>query len=92
MPPQFYFLFQTWALEAHDDPSLASKQPYKAIIEKDEAFFQGLVTQDPKVVMPLEQAAAHSWAGTTPEAFDAQVRDFFDKIKHPKFDVGYTHA
>lgn len=76
MPPQFDFLFQTWAKEAHDDPSLASEQPYKAIIEKDVAFFQGVVTQDPKVVMPLEQAAAHSWAGTTPEAFDAQVKDF----------------
>jgi phosphoserine phosphatase len=90
MPPQFDFLFQTWAKEAHDDPSLASEQPYKAIIEKDVAFFQGVVTQDPKVVMPLEQAAAHSWAGTTPEAFDAQVKDFFDNKKHSKFDVGYT--
>ena len=90
MPPQFYFLFQTWALEAHDDPSLANKQPYKAIIEKDGAYFQGLITQDPKVVLPLEQAAAHSWAGTTPEAFDAQVRGFIDNIKHPKFKVGYT--
>jgi hypothetical protein len=90
MPPQFDFLFQTWAKEAHDDPSLAGEQPYKAIIEKDVAFFQGVVTQDPKVVMPLEQAAAHSWAGTTPEAFDAQVKDFFDNKKHPKFDVGYT--
>jgi phosphoserine phosphatase len=90
MPPQFYFLFQTWALEVHDDPSLANKQPYKAIIEKDGAYFQGLITQDPKVVLPLEQAAAHSWAGTTPEAFDAQVRGFIDNIKHPKFKVGYT--
>ena len=90
MPPQLDFLFQTWAIEAHDDPSLASEQPYEAIIEKDEAYFQGLVTQDPKVLMPLEQAAAHSWAGTTPDAFDAQLRDFFDNNKHPKFDVGYT--
>jgi phosphoserine phosphatase len=90
MPPQIDFLFQTWATEAHEDPSLASEQPYKAIIEKDVAFVQGLVTQDPKVVMPLEQAVAHSWAGTTPEAFDAQVRDFIDNIKHPKFGVGYT--
>lgn len=56
MPPQFDFLFQTWAIEAQEDPSLASEQPYKAIIEKDVAYFQGLVTQDPKVVMPLEQA------------------------------------
>jgi hypothetical protein len=56
MPPQFDFLFQTWAIEAQEDPSLASEQPYKAIIEKDVAYFQGLVTQDPKVVMLLEQA------------------------------------
>jgi phosphoglycolate phosphatase-like HAD superfamily hydrolase len=90
MPPQFDFLFQTWAIEAQKDPSLASEQPYKAIIEKDVTYFQGLVTQDPIVVMPLEQAVAHSWAGTTPEAFDAQVRDFIDNIKHPKFGVGYT--
>ena len=90
MPPQFDFLFQTWAIEAQKDPSLASEQPYKAIIEKDVTYFQGLVTQDPKVVMSLEQAVAHSWAGTTPEAFDAQVRDFIDNIKHPKFGVGYT--
>ena len=90
MPPQFDFLFQRWATEAQEDPLLASEQPYKAIIEKDVAYFQGLVTQDPKVVMPLEQAVAHSWAGTTPEAFDAQVRDFIDNIKHPKFGVGYT--
>ncbi len=90
MPPQFDFLFRTWAKEAQDDPTLARKQPYKAIIERDEAYFQGLVTQDPKVVMPLEQAVAHSWAGTTPEAFDAQVRDFIDNIKQPKFAVGYS--
>ena len=90
MPPQFDFLFRTWAKEAQDDPTLARKQPYKAIIERDEAYFQGLVTQDPKVVMPLEQAVAHSWAGTTPQAFDAQVRDFIDNITHPKFAVGYT--
>jgi phosphoglycolate phosphatase-like HAD superfamily hydrolase len=90
MPPQFDFLFRTWAKEAQDDPTLARKQPYKAIIERDEAYFQGLVTQDPKVVMPLEQAVAHSWAGTTPEAFDAQVRDFIDNITQPKFAVGYT--
>ena len=87
MPPQFDFLFRTWAKEAQHDPTLAHKQPYKTIIEKDEAYFQGLVTQDPKVVMPLEQAVAHSWAGTPPEAFDAQVRDFIDTIKHPKFRI-----
>jgi hypothetical protein len=39
MPPQFDFVFRKWAAEAKADPSLAAQQPYKAIIEKDEAFF-----------------------------------------------------
>jgi hypothetical protein len=90
MPPQFDFLFRTWGKAVQEDPSLASQQPYKAIVEKDEAFFQGLITQDPDVVQPLEQAVANSWGGTTPEEFDKDVRDFIDNVKQPKFGVGYT--
>jgi phosphoserine phosphatase len=89
-PPQADFLLRTWAKEAQEDPSLAGKQPYKAIVEKDQAFFEGLVTQDPEVVMSLEQAVGRSWAGTTPDVFDSQVRDWVDTVKQPKFGVGYT--
>src|SRR4051794_30788322 len=32
-PPQFDFIFGTWAKEVEADPSLASKQPYKALVE-----------------------------------------------------------
>lgn len=67
MPPQFDFVFRKWAEEVEADPSLAGEQPYKAIIEKDEAFFEGVATQDPKVVATLLEGFARSWAGTTPE-------------------------
>ena len=50
MPPQFDFVFRKWAEEIKADPSLAAQQPYKAIIEKDPAFFAGVATQDPEVV------------------------------------------
>jgi phosphoserine phosphatase len=90
MPPQFDFLLRTWTAEARADSSLASRQPYKAILEKDLAFFEGLVTQDPTVVASLEGAAGRSWAGTTPEVFDAQVRDWVETVKQPRFGVGYT--
>jgi phosphoserine phosphatase len=89
-PPQFDFLLRTWSKAVTDDPALAAKQPYKAIVEKDDDFFQGLVTQEPSVVASLEDAVARSWAGTTPEVFDAQVRDWVATVKQPRFGVGYT--
>ena len=90
MPPQFDFLLRTWAAETKTDPSLANRQPYKAIIQGDTAFFAGILTQDPNVVMPLEQAVARSWKGTTPDEFDDQVREFIATAKQPRFGVSYT--
>jgi phosphoglycolate phosphatase-like HAD superfamily hydrolase len=89
-PPQFDFLLRVWSAAAQSDTSLASQQPYKAIVEHDEAFFVGLVTQDPHVVASLEGAVAQSWGGTTPTAFDAQVQHWIDTVKDPKFGRGYT--
>ena len=85
MPPQFDFVFRKWAQEIKADPSLAGQQPYKAIIEKDPAFFQGVATQDPEVVATLEKGFARSWAGTTPDEFEAQVRDWLETVNQPKF-------
>jgi phosphoserine phosphatase len=90
MPPQFDFVFRKWAQEVEADPSLAGEQPYKAIIEKDEAFFEGVATQDPKVVATLLEGFARSWAGTTPEQFDAQVRAWLTAVKQPRFGVPYV--
>ncbi len=89
LPPQFDFVFRKWAEEIKQDPSLAGKQPYKAIIEKDPTFFAGLAIQDPKAVEPLLTAFARSWAGTAPEEFDAQVREWLKTVKQPKLGVPY---
>jgi phosphoserine phosphatase len=90
LPPQFDFVFRRWAEEIRADPSLAAQQPYKAIVEKDPAFFAGLAVQDPKAVEPLLTAFARSWAGTAPEEFDAQVRDWLRTVKQPKLGVPYV--
>jgi len=89
-PPQFDFLFRAWSEALKKDPSLAAEQPYKAIVEQDQKFFEGLVTQDPTVVASLEGAMARSWAGTTPAEFDAEVRHWVETVKQPRFNVGYT--
>jgi phosphoserine phosphatase len=89
LPPQFDFVFRTWAEEVKAEPSLAGIQPYKAIIEKDPAFFQGVATQDPEVIESLLRAFARSWAGTTPAEFDAQVLEWLATVKQPKLGVLY---
>ena len=53
LPPQFDFVFGRWALEIKRDPSLAEQQPYKAIFERDQAFFEGVATQEPAVITSL---------------------------------------
>jgi len=35
-PPQFDFLFRVWTEAVKKDPSLATEQPYKAIVEQDQ--------------------------------------------------------
>lgn len=90
MPPQFDFVFRKWAEEVRADPSLASRQPYRALIEKDQAFFDGAATQDPQVVATFLEAFGRSWAGTTPEEFEAQVRDWTSTVKQPKLGVVYV--
>jgi phosphoglycolate phosphatase-like HAD superfamily hydrolase len=89
LPPQFDFVFRKWAEEIKHDPTLASQQPYKAIIEKDPAFFEGVATQDPQVIEALLAAFARTWAGTTPAEFDAQVREWLSTVRQPKLGVLY---
>jgi phosphoglycolate phosphatase-like HAD superfamily hydrolase len=89
LPPQFDFVFGKWADEVRQDPSLAGKQPYKALIEKDPAFLQAVATQNPEAIEALLHAFTRSWAGTTPEEFDSQVRAWLAAVKQPKFGVSY---
>jgi phosphoserine phosphatase len=89
LPPQFDFVFRKWASEIEADPSLAAQQPYKALVEKDEAFFEGAATQDPQVVSTLLEGFARSWSGTTPDDFDAQVREWLRTARQPKLGLHY---
>ncbi|MET8858939.1 HAD family hydrolase [Streptomyces sp. NPDC004579] len=90
MPPQFDFVFRVWEQEVKADPSLAERQPYKALVEQDQAFFAGLATQEPEAVATLLEAFTRSWAGTTPEEFDAQVREWTRTVRDPRFGVPYV--
>jgi phosphoserine phosphatase len=89
LPPQFDFVFRRWAEEIKTDPLLAEQQPYKAIMARDPAFFAGIASQDPEVIATLLAAFARTWKGTTPDEFDAQVREWLETVKQPKLGVPY---
>jgi len=90
MPPQFDFVFGHWAEEIKQDPSLAEKQPYKALIEKDPSFLQGVATQEPGTIKALLEAFGRSWKGSTPEEFESQVRGWLATAKQPKLGMRYA--
>jgi phosphoserine phosphatase len=90
LPPQFDFVFRRWAEEVKADPSLAAEQPYKGLIEKDMTFLAGVATQDPEVVGTLLKAFSRTWAGTAPEVFDAEVRDWLETVRQPTLGVPYV--
>ena len=89
-PPQVDFIFRALAKAAQEDLSLAGQQPYKAVVERDIAFFGRVAAQDPEVILGLEQAIARTWEGTTPAEFEVQVRDFFSTVKQERFAVSYA--
>jgi phosphoglycolate phosphatase-like HAD superfamily hydrolase len=89
LPPQFDFVFRRWAEEVKADPSMAQEQPYKALLEKDMAFLEGVATQDPEVVGTLLKAFSRTWAGSTPAHFDSEVRDWLENVKQPTLGVPY---
>ncbi|WP_406210347.1 haloacid dehalogenase-like hydrolase [Kitasatospora sp. NBC_01560] len=90
LPPQFDFVFRIWEAEVKADPSLAARQPYKALVERDQGFFEALATQEPEAVATLLEAFTRSWAGTTPGEFDAQVREWTRTVRDPRFGVPYV--
>ncbi|WP_375386336.1 HAD family hydrolase [uncultured Microbacterium sp.] len=89
LAPQFDFVFRRWGEEVKADPSLAGTQPFKALVERDMSFFAGVGTQDPETINTLLAAFSRSWAGASPEDFDAEVRVWLQTVKQPKFGVPY---
>lgn len=89
LPVQLDFIFRALAQAAQSDSSLAQKDPYKAILEKDQHFFAAVGQQQPDAIRALEEALARTWLGATPEQFEAQVMPYLKDVKSERFGVPY---
>ena len=82
------FLFRRWKEMAGADPALLQKQPYKAVVEGDRAWLAGMLDHVPELLRGVAEACG----GITTDAFEAQVRSFFDEARHPTLGVPYTQV
>lgn len=63
------------------NPALAQKQPYKAVLANDKAYFAKGGEQ------ALIQLIGATHTGTTEDEFEASVNDFFSKVVYPGRNV-----
>jgi hypothetical protein len=75
------FLMHRLEEMAEKDPSIRTRQPFKAAFEHDKKYLQA---EGMSAILELF-AATHS--GLSQEKFDAEVRDFFAEARYPKPDV-----
>ncbi len=91
---QLDFLIRRFAEQANADPSLRERQPYKAAVEGDLAWFGDAVTKhyqgDDSDVKPLVGAVLTAHHEITVEEHAGRVATFFNDAKHPTLGRPYT--
>ena len=80
------FVFQRWKEMVQADPSRATEQPYKALVEGDRAWLASLEQHIPELLKGL----AEGFGDITTKAFDDRVRGFFADAQHPTLGRPYT--
>jgi phosphoglycolate phosphatase-like HAD superfamily hydrolase len=84
LPVEVYFIFSRVRELAAKDPSLKERQPFKAALEGDVAYFQ---QAGKKAILDLFVATE---TGSDQERFAAEARRYLEKWRNPKLDRPYT--
>jgi phosphoserine phosphatase len=83
---QGMFLLHQLERMAKKDPSIRTKQPFKAAFEHDKEYLH-------KAGMPaIVELFAATHAGMSQKKFDSAVEEFFAISKHPTLDVPYRQV
>jgi len=84
LPSEVYFMLAKVKDLAARDPALAQRQPYKAALEGDSAYFH---EAGPKAILEL---FVRTHSGMSQEDFRAEVQRFLATARHPKLDRPFT--
>ena len=89
-PAQTALLINKLVEQVEVNPALAAEDPYKGIMTKDPVFLQGLAQQVPEAVIAFLSGVGKAWEGTTPEAYEAEVRAYLSTTIHPRWNRPWT--
>ena len=89
-PAQTELLINKLVEQVEANPALAAEDPYKGIMTKDPVFLQGLAQQVPEAVIAFLSGVGKAWEGTTPDAYEAEVRAYLSTTMHPRWNRPWT--
>ena len=96
MPSQLHYIVGEWARAAAADPSLAERQPYKAAVTGDYAWFGAAVDKhyagDDSDIPILFGAIADVTGQANVEDYAASVAEFFQNASHPTLGGPYAET
>lgn len=96
MPTQLHYLLEQWRAQASADPSLAERQPYRAAVTGDYAWFGAAVDKhyagDDTDLGALIGAVAAVSAGASTEDYAESVAAFYRDARHVVLGVPYAQT
>jgi hypothetical protein len=96
LPIQADFLFRRLGEMAAADSSLVSRQPWKAVVEKEYDWLSGAITKhyegDDSDLKVMAGGLLAAYAGSTIEEFEAAATGFLSDARHPTLDRPYLEC
>jgi phosphoserine phosphatase len=95
-PIQMDFILRRFVEMAEADPDLRGRQPWKAAVERDHAWFTTLMTEhyagDDHNVKTLAGGVLAAYAGVSVEDFEARADAFLRGTQHPTLGRAYLEC
>jgi hypothetical protein len=96
LPVQADFLLRRIGEMAQADPSLTSRQPWKAVADKDHGWLNDAIVKhyegDDSDLKLMAAGLLSAYAGSTIEEFDAIASAFLHSARHPTLDRSYLEC
>src|SRR3954454_11652430 len=96
VPVQLDFILRRFAEMVAADPALRPRQPWKATVERDHAWFATMMEEhyagDDHNVKALARGVLAAYAGVSVEDFEASSDTFLRGIQHPTLGRGYMEC
>jgi phosphoglycolate phosphatase-like HAD superfamily hydrolase len=93
VPIQLDFILRRFVEMAEADPALRDRQPWKAAVERDHAWFSALMEEhyagDDHNVKTLAGGVLAAYAGVSVEDFEDRAGTFLRTTRHPTLGRGY---